>query len=100
MADSDLQALHTKLTEALTERVKVFSDEQARDQDFIDLLGAVAAAKEVATQILELDRRSATLHLGTDAPSAPELQSRLDGMASTRTRLVDALVTLTRELER
>ena len=100
MADSDLQTLHNKLTAALTERVKVFSDDEPSEKDFVDLLGSVHAAKVVATQLVELDRRTASLSRASAKSNAPRIQAKLDELASKRTQLVDALVTLTREMQR
>lgn len=81
MADSDLRSLQARLQQTLRTRVEAFSEE-ATEEEFVTLLGAVGALKRVAARLHEL-----TVSPETARPDE-------------RRRLLAALHTLTDELAR
>ncbi|MCB9677359.1 MAG: hypothetical protein H6737_19790 [Alphaproteobacteria bacterium] len=102
MADSDLRSLRDRLRRTLEHEVAALSEE-ASESDFVAILGSVGALKQLAVQLVDVDRRSAALHrsvASADGAAAATLSARLDELASTRSKLVEALNTLTREMER
>jgi hypothetical protein len=102
MADSDLRSLCDRLRRTLEGSVAALSEE-ATESDFVAILGSVGALKQLAGQLVDVDRRAEALHRSlssADGAAANALSSRLDELASTRSKLVEALNTLTREMAR
>lgn len=83
MVDTDLRSLRTRLQATLQSRVEGLSEE-ASEEEFVTLLGALGALKRVAARIHDLDLQ--------DALSAAD--------AAERRELVKALHTLSDEMAR
>jgi len=102
MADSDLQSLRDRLRQTIEASVASLSEE-ATESDFVSILAGIGAMKQIATQLVEVDRRATTLQRaigGAGGAAADALSSRLEELTASRAKLVDALKTLTREMGR
>ncbi|MEZ4321186.1 MAG: hypothetical protein R3F61_27170 [Myxococcota bacterium] len=102
MADPDLRSLRDRLRQNLETSVAALTEE-ANESDFVAILGSVIALRQLAVQLQDVDHRAEVLHRSVahaDGAAASALTSRLDELAATRSKLVDALQTLTREVAR
>ena len=102
MAESDIRSLRDRLRQTLETSVAALSEE-ASESDFVSILGSVGAMRQLAAQLVEVDRRSAVLAKAagaSDGAAAAALGARLDELAGTRSKLIEALNNLTREMGR
>ena len=99
MAD-DLRSLRDRLRRTLEQSVPELLQD-AKESDFVKILGAVGALETLAQQLVEMDKRVVMLErTGAKGPAAQALAGRLQELKAKRRKLIDSMNTLTREMAR